>query len=83
MYSFKAGLQEMKTHRGFWAALYGPYCIACSEANRQSIWMVVPVQLNPLPNTPYHFLAIPHGQHQAAKSARSFLDGPNATELYT
>lgn len=37
---YKVGLQEIKTHTGFPAALHGPYHIACYERNGQSIWMV-------------------------------------------
>lgn len=66
----------MNIHRGFLAAaLHRPCHIACGRGKRQCIWLVVPVQLNPLPNIPYSFLVMPHGRHQAAKPARSFLDG--------
>lgn len=38
--------------------------------------MVIPIQLNPVPNIPYCFPATPHGQHQAGKSATLFSGQP-------
>ena len=73
---YTVGLQEIKTSPGFPAALHRPYHITCCKGNGQSVRMVMPTQLNPLPNIPYCFPVIPCGQHQEGKSVALFSGWP-------